>query len=155
MGDFAELNIRFRLKFDTPDEIIETLRYMALSSKVPVTLPKHDLFNTRKWDSMLGAYNDPSGAPVKVSILEKDKSDESWFILVRSVYKDRGEAKLFFNWVYPYIDAGSDSPDFIGFIKYDNVENPYLIYYTDQGMRFLKVCCDGEVSASWSIKDIT
>lgn len=141
MGDFLELNIRLKLKSETPAAIIDILKYMAsLNSQKPVTLPKHDLFSTERWENMLGAYSDPAGAPVKVSIFEKDRYDESWFVLIRSVYKDRGEARLFFNWLYPFIDAGS--PDFLGFLKYDSVVQPHLIYYTDEGIHFMAISYD-------------
>ncbi|WP_336788328.1 hypothetical protein [Paenibacillus sp. MMO-177] len=161
MGDFTELNIRLKLKVDTPENIVEILKYMAsLRSQEPTVLPEHSLFKALQWDTMLSSYNDPSGAPVKVSIFEKDKSDESLFMFVRSVYKDRGEAELFFDWIYPYIDALWI--EFLGYIKYDSNDHPQLIYYTDEGIRFMAINREEvenigrrEITFSWGIADVS
>ncbi|MEK5358078.1 hypothetical protein [Paenibacillus sp. FSL L8-0709] len=161
MGDFAELNVRFKLKIDTPEEIINLLEYMAmLRAKDPIEIPDHPLFEAQRWNFMLGTHSDPTGAPVKFSIFEKDRSDGSLFICVRSVYKDRGEAALFFDWIYPFIDALW--LEFLGYIKYDSNEHPQLIYYTDDGMRFIAIKRDEtenitkrEITFDWGITDVT
>ncbi|QNR65182.1 hypothetical protein IAQ67_14795 [Paenibacillus peoriae] len=76
------------------------------------------------------------------------------------MYKDRGEAELSCNWLYPFIDALW--LEFLGFIKYDSRDHPYLVYYTDQGIRFIAIKCDEienmsncEVSFNWGIVDIS
>ncbi|WP_433947016.1 hypothetical protein [Paenibacillus sp. SN-8-1] len=54
MGDFAELNIRMKLKIETPKNITEILEYMAShSSQEPTELPDHLLFKAARWESML------------------------------------------------------------------------------------------------------
>lgn len=60
MGDFTELNIRLKLKVDTPKNIIEVLEYMgSLRSQEPTILPEHPLFKAKRWENMLSAYSDP------------------------------------------------------------------------------------------------
>lgn len=45
MGDFAELNIRLKLKIDTPVSLIEILEYMASKHSHDFTsFPEHPLF---------------------------------------------------------------------------------------------------------------
>lgn len=161
MGDFAELNIRLKLKVDTPNNTIEILRYMASHcSQKPTELPDHPLFNAARWESMLDSCSDPSGDSVKVAVIEKDSSDGSLFIFVRSVYKDRGEAELFFNWIFPHIDALWI--EFLGYIKYDTNKHPQLIYYTDEGIRFMQITREEseniskrEVTFKWGISSAT
>lgn len=109
---------------------------------------------------MLCSSSDPSGDSVQLSIFEKNKSNESVFIFVRSVYKDQGEAELFFNWISPYIDALWI--EFLGYIWYDINEHPQLIYYTNEGVRFMAINREESedignrtVSFNWGITDVS
>lgn len=161
MGDFAELNIRFKLKEDIPDSVIYTLDYMASRQmQEPAELPDHPLFKSRRWNHMLHGNDDPAGDDVGVTIFEKDRRDNGLFIFVRSVYKDRGEVDLFFDWIYPYIDALW--LEFLGYIKYDTNDHPQLIYYTEDGICVIAIKRNEdehigtrEVNLSWEIADLT
>jgi len=155
MGDFAELNIRFNLKKDTPNDVIDVLEYMIGVNKKCSTLPSHDFFLKEKWDTMLNSFSDDTGVLGHFSSLIYNERLSYWSLCVRSIYRDRGEAELFFDWIFHYIDEVWLS--FLGFLNRDEVEHPYLIYYTEKGIQFLAVRCDEQelghdVINKWSLE---
>ena len=54
MGTYTELNCAFSLYKDTPQHIVDTLRYMTgQSATEPDKLPSHPLFGDTGWNGML------------------------------------------------------------------------------------------------------
>ncbi|WP_375102346.1 hypothetical protein ACDZ28_00660 (plasmid) [Paenibacillus sp. RS8] len=161
MGDFAELNTRFKLKVDTPNEVIEIIKYMTGKGEEPATLPNYQIFSTENWDTMLRSFSDDTNIRGEFSFFEKHPRFDCWELCVRSVFRDRNEIKSFYNWVHPYID--NIWLGFLGYVVLDEVgEHPYLIYFKDEGIRFMKVSCDekedlarDEVLFNWNIFDAT
>lgn len=160
MGDFAELNIRFKLKKDTPKEVIDVIKYMIGTGEETITLPDHRFFLTNNWEAMLRAFSDDTNVGGHFSYFEKHSRFNYWELCVRSVFRDRNEIKLFFDWVHPFID--NILFGFLGYVILDEVEHPYLIYFIDDSIRFMKVNCDEQediarnnVLLNWSIVDAT
>ena len=140
MADVAELFIRFSLRTDTPNDVINILKYMLNQSECDPVLPTHEFFDKKRWRSIFIGFDDTEIGG-KISLLQKAPYlSDGWELCVRSVYKDRGEIYSFFKWILPYIDETWTT--FLGFIRYDT--HPYLIYFIDDDVKFLKVTCEEE-----------
>jgi hypothetical protein len=111
MGHYTRFQCDFRLKPDTPAEVIETLLYMTGQGgdAPPPVLPDHPLFSCERWENMLYPH---------ISVFEdgKDPSfsgdeEDRWRLQVSSSFKNYGgEIGHFFNWIAPYVEATPDSP---------------------------------------------
>ncbi|MHA1408867.1 MAG: hypothetical protein ACTSQY_00865 [Candidatus Odinarchaeia archaeon] len=59
MGTYTEFHLNVKLKRDTPNEIIDMLKFMVNNEKEELAvLPSHDLFKTDRWSyiQMCQAY---------------------------------------------------------------------------------------------------
>ncbi|WP_144529598.1 hypothetical protein [Bacillus mobilis] len=137
MADFTELHFRVKLKKNLPNDVINIIRYMIDNLDKPISLPKHDLFATSRWSSMLSANSD-NGSIVKKCTSFEEKNF-AWHLSVTSLFRETGEIKLFFEWLYEYIDEQWLS--FLGYINHDTRDHPILIYYSDDGMKYIYVNC--------------
>lgn len=161
MGGFAELNIRFKLKEDTPSEVIDVIKYMVGKGEETPQLPDHRFFSTINWEAMLRAFSDDTNIGGHFSYFEKHSRYNYWELCVRSVFRDRNETKSFFDWVHPFIDDTFFS--YLGYVVLDDIdEHPYLIYLIDENIHFMKVHLDeqediarNDVLMNWSIVDAT
>lgn len=91
----------------------------------------------------------------KSSSFEKDNF--AWYLSVTSLFRETGEIKLFFEWLYEYIDEQWLS--FLGYINYDTRDHPVLIYYSDDGMKYIHVNCNDAVEEnsvlySWGLQEL-
>jgi hypothetical protein len=105
MGMYTELRVSCRLKKDTPKEVIDTLRYLVISSAYK--LPPHDIdhpfFKCQRWSAIFScgsAYFDdePQSAMVRIG--------DQWHLLSVANFKNYdGEISKFVDWLSPHIDA--------------------------------------------------
>ncbi|MFR9694865.1 hypothetical protein ACL02V_29570 [Bacillus mobilis] len=115
MADFTELHFRVKLKKNIPNDVLNIIRYMIDNLDKPISLPKHDFFSTSRWSSMLSANSDDGRIVKKYTSFEENNL--AWHLSVTSLFRDTGEIKLFFEWLYEYIDEQWLS--FLGYINYD------------------------------------
>lgn len=130
MGMYTELNIGVSLMSDTPDNVIDILRYM-LSDGDKVETPDHPLFSTQRWHFMLvsGSYYFDGRTD---SSMEHDSVDHEYKLNVRCNLKNYdNEIDLFLDFIQPYLETEG----FLGYKRYEEDDNPTLIYnnsYTDR-----------------------
>lgn len=131
MGMYTELVMAIELKRDVPKQIIRTLYYMTGQEEEDILeqygKPEHELFNTVRWTFMLQSdsyYFDG----VTHSFLEKDnliKDNPSYYLTIRCNLKNyNNEIDKFIDWIKPY----SDTKGFIGYKRYEEDEEPNLIF---------------------------
>jgi hypothetical protein len=126
MGMYTEVFFRAELKADTPDDVIETLRYMVGDSDdQPTSLPAHPLFACQRWDVVArctSAYFPASAGSV---LARSSWSADRWSLSFLSSLKNYdGEAEKFFDWIGQYV---TDFPgDFLGYTLYEESEDPIL-----------------------------
>lgn len=135
MGMYTELNLGVRFHKNTPQNVIDILKYMLAESPVRFEylrpqLPEHPLFKTDRWMIMLdcGSYYF-DGKPD--SSLNYDKITECYFLNVRCNLKnyDR-EIEHFLDFIQPYLYTNG----FIGYTRYEEDDDPTLIYNTHKGI---------------------
>ena len=128
MGMYTELIFGAELKKETPNEVIEALKYMLGEiEEKPNNFPLPD--GRCEW-LFLGssAYFPISG----VNSLSKDNIDNQWRLSTRSNIKNyEGEIQLFLDWIKPYISQGSGSRDMYAIVTYEEAREP-MIYYLNE-----------------------
>jgi len=124
MGMYTELFLQVELKEDTPNEIIDTLRYMmAEDVEEPVRPP----FTADRWKSMLRMVT--FTFPVGHRELTKCELSKNYYLLVRCELKDYdGEILKFLNWIAPYI---TDNTHYQGHYLYEQDEEPTRFYFRE------------------------
>ena len=133
MGMYTELNLGLALIKDVPDEIVDILKYMLNDrTELVADLPSHPLFETCRWSYMLQCDSYYFDARTDSS-MEFDDIDKKYHLNVRTNLKnyDR-EIEEFLDFIEPYIDTWG----FLGYKRYEEDEDPILIYHMEQGIEY-------------------
>ena len=127
MGMYTELVMACELKGNVPEEVIETLKYMVGDSEYLATVPVHALFTTDRWKSMLRMDSYYFDGDTN-STLRYDDIGKLYSLTIRCNLKNYcGEIEKFLNWIVQY----SYTCGFVGYTRYEESENPTLIYFND------------------------
>ena len=137
MGMYTELNIGVNLHESTPDEVIRILNYMLEggSDDDEIEVTNHPLFSTDRWRWMLvsDSYYFDSRTD---SSMTKDNISKRYELNVRCNLKNYDdEISLFLNFIQPYLDTHG----FLGYTRYEESENPTLIYNTMEGIELVGI----------------
>ena len=134
MGMYTELHFNAELRSDVPQAVIDTLNYMLESDILcspPSGLPSHDLFHTDRWQVMLRMDSYYFDADTH-STLRKDNINGRRYLCIRCNVKNYCmEIEKFVDWITPYLDKLPG--DFLGFKRYEETENPTLLYMPPGG----------------------
>ncbi len=126
MGMYTELHYNTELKRDVPENVLDLLRFMLGKIEQSPETPEHALFDTDRWTHMLRHDSYYFDADTH-STLRYDQIAEGYFLCIRCNLKNYDqEIEKFIEWIRPYI-AGLDG-DFLGFMRYEETEDPVLIY---------------------------
>lgn len=152
---YTELVLAIELKKKVPPAVIEILDFMVHSwNKEPPEIKiSHPLFKTEHWTIMLAcdSYYFPGRSQ---SIFEYDGISQSYFLTVRSNFKNYGdEIRKFLHWMAPYSQTGINNyppmepyNSFVGHFRYEENEHPTLIYFKG-GKAYLSEVEPGELKA--------
>lgn len=125
MGMYTEFYFNARLKEDVPLEVVNTLNYM-LGGEKALDLPDHELFKTARWDFMLRCDSYCFDADTH-STLRFDDIGNQYSLCIRCNFKNYDdEIEKFISWVKPYLDKYEG--EFLGFYRYEECEQPTLVY---------------------------
>jgi len=129
MGMYTELIFGAELKKDTPDGVINALKYMIGEiEEKPLDFPLPD--GRCEWLFRGGSYYFAVSDPVSKMWL--DGIDKRWHISTRSNIKNYdGEIDTFIEWIRPYIKHGSGSRNMFAIKIYEEQSEP-TIYYLDE-----------------------
>lgn len=136
MGMYTELNIAVELNLD--ENTRKILEFMVNDEgDIDFTIPDHPLFHlkTGRWRMMLGcdSFYFPHTADSSLinRVVWRDPDSSERILNVRCDLKDyEGEIDMFLDWIYPY----AKTRGFIGYTRYEECDNPTLIYFTDSGV---------------------
>lgn len=125
MGMYTEFHFNVQLKKDVSEQVVNVLNKM-LGEDVDVSLPEHELFITPRWEIMLRCDSYYFDAQTH-SALIKDKFSEGLYLCIRCNLKNYdSEIEKFVDWIKPHIDGYEGK--FLGFSRYEETEEPTLIY---------------------------
>ena len=127
MGMYTEIHFNSELKSDTPEDVINILKYMVGDlDDEPESKPDHELFDDTRWGFMLQCDSYYFDADTH-STIRFDSISNSYYLCIRSNFKNYGnEIELFIEWIKPYLDKTKG--EFLGFSRYEETEEPTLIY---------------------------
>ena len=123
---YTELIFGADLKKDTPENVIEVLKYMVGDTEEkPKDFPLPE--GRCEWLFRGSSYYFGVNAPV--SKLWKDDIGENWVLSTRSNIKNYcGEIEAFLEWIKPYIDGGSGYRDMYAIVIYEEAKTPNIYY---------------------------
>ena len=136
MGDYTQLHLNVNLRRNTPDYVINAIKYMLDDShkvKEDIRFSNHPLFETDRWKWMLlgDCYYFQGSTASKLSEPEHDWED--YYLTVNSNFKNYcNEIDLFLDFISPYIDQEG----FLGYQRYNGVDDPTLIYYRGKIIKY-------------------
>lgn len=126
MGMYTELIFGAGLKKDTPEKVIEVLKYMVGDTKEKpkdFPLPEGRCERLFRGSSYYFGVNEPLWK------MWKDDIGENWVLSTRSNIKNYGgEIEAFLEWIKPYIDGGSGYRDMYAIVTYEEDEAPKIYY---------------------------
>jgi hypothetical protein len=125
MGMYTELIFGAELKKETPQGVIDTLRYMLGD----IDKPKKLEFNPELSPFCVASYYFAVCNPVQKMWI--DRIDSQWHISTRSNIKNyNGEIEAFLDWIKPWILGGSGNRDMYAIVIYEDEEEPTIYYLT-------------------------
>ena len=136
MGMYTELNIGVNFSPFTPNNIIKILDYMlGNNGDNNIELTSHPLFSTERWRYMLRCDSYYFDGRTDSS-MEYDDIGNNYQLNVRCNLKNyNNEISLFLDFIQPYLNTYG----FLGYTRYEEHEDPTLIYNTRKGIKLLNV----------------
>lgn len=136
MGTYTQLHFNAELGdrlHPPPTQVLAILSHMTGRFDNP-SLPEevaslHPLFQTSRWENMLVCHSYYFPVGHGGTGLEFDDVSSSWYLHVRSSFKNYNqEVQEFLRWVMPYVAAGGD--EMLGYWQTEECD-PRLIYPQD------------------------
>lgn len=132
MGMYTELVLG--IEIEDNDKIIQTLRYMLGETEYQ-PVDDHELFKTGRWDYMLkcDSYYFDGQTDSKLYMDDLYEDNPKFYLNVRCNLKNyNSEINKFLDWLNPYIKTFG----FLGYLRYEEDEDPTLIYKTEKGIEY-------------------
>lgn len=133
MGMYTEFVCALKIKNNTPKEVINILDFMSNGNEKikaeELILPNHDLFECSRWVYMFRSDSYYFNG-VTNTIFKRDETFGYYYLTIRTNLKNYdGEIEKFLDWIKPYIECYGN--EFLGYSRYEEFEEPDLIYYDD------------------------
>ncbi len=129
MGMYTEFHFNSSIKKDTPKEVVEILIWMVRGEyhERPKNLPKHKFFECSRWAVLFRMDSYYFDAKTN-SYFEFDDVSKCYYLNIKSNLKNYDdEISEFLDWIHPYLDKFDG--EFLGFYRYEEYENPTLLYH--------------------------
>lgn len=138
MGMYTELNLGVCFIEHAPKNFIDILKYMLDDSLPDPQLPDHPFFETERWSWMLRCDSFYFDGHTDSSLQYKDFID-TYYLNVRCNLKNySNEIEHFLNFIQPYLDTEG----FLGYMRYEEDDDPTLIYNTEDGIKLFHANID-------------
>lgn len=139
MGMYTSLHLAVNLKKDTPEEVVNILKFLVnRDSPPPEALPDHPFFRAERWGMVLSC-DSYYFSGTQFGVLEWDEILDAYTLTTLSNMKNYGdEIFLFLDWLHPYLDAFPG--DFLGYTQYEECPEPELLFYAtgeENGMIYM------------------
>lgn len=123
---YTEFHFNAALKEDVPSQVLQILQYMLNEREEMPDTPDHELFDTNRWEHMLRCDSYYFEADTH-STLRYDGISKHYYLCIRCNLKNYDqEINKFVDWIHPYLQGYSG--DFLGFSRYEESNEPILIY---------------------------
>lgn len=137
MGMYTHLVLNANLKEDTPKDVIGTLLYLSDKTEVCPIDENHPLYGVGRIRMVMCGDSCSFDGDTYYEF-RFDEIQKEWSLTINSNIKNYDEEyQKFLDYIQPYIT--DDWRKFLGFIHYEEEENPTLIYNTENGVEYKKV----------------
>lgn len=124
---YTELILGVKFKKNTPNDVIETLRYMVGDIDKPKQLAFECDRNPLRGSSYYFAISN------SVSKIWLDFIDDCWRLSSRANIKNyENDIEKFLEWIKPYIDEGSGEREMYAIVIYEESSEPTIYYLYDE-----------------------
>jgi len=143
MGMYTEMNVSFDLDYSKMDEYSNILRFMTGDLTVDrnkLVLPQHPLFSTGRWEHMLCSSSYYFAGETHSDFHVEEDFKLTTLTSLSSLKNYEDEIEKFCDWVSQYIYLGPNRSSivFAGYKRYEEDIAPTLIYFTRDGVKFVK-----------------
>lgn len=144
MGMYTELNVSVKLDYSKFDEYSDILRFMTGDLEIDrnaLVVPDHDLFKTDRWERMLCCSSYYFAGETHSEFHVEEDYKLATLTSLSSLKNYSGEIEKFCDWISQYVYYGYDNSSvvFAGYKRYEEDLEPTLIYFKDNGVRFVDV----------------
>lgn len=130
MGMYTELHLNAALKEDTPQAILDVLRFMVGAEDTePVMIPNHALFSKGRWRMMLNCDSAYFDAPTRSEVIRNVRHGYTTLSVRCNLKNYEDEIETFLDWIDPWL--AKEPGEFLGFYRYEESEQPTLIFKQD------------------------
>jgi len=141
---YTELNFAVVLKKNTPGCVIEAIQSMIDGDGTYNEMPDHPFFNTDRWRHLFLSDSYYFDGDMHSSF-RFDKISNQYVLTVRSNLKNYCfEIEMFLNFLCPYMDTYG----FIGYERYEEFDDPSLIYNENGVVYIGKTAIDSDYVAA-------
>lgn len=136
MGMYTELVLACALKGELPEDVRYALNVMLYAEEIAdkSKLPKHPLFETERWDLLFTCSSYSFAAATTRLMVHNDIKNIYRLTVISSLKNYDKVIEKFIDWITPYIEKEytalnrDDKKEFIGWCRYEEAEEPTLIY---------------------------
>lgn len=128
MGMYTQLHLGVTLKKETPDEVINILKFMVgdgAEEQIEV-LPRHELFVRTRWRFMLRCDSYYFNYKTHHLLKFDDIGQHWWFNVTTNLKNYENEIDLFLDWISQYIEDPMGD-NMWGFTRYEEDSLPNII----------------------------
>ena len=131
MGMYTELILGCKLKPETPQEVIDIIKWMCEPDDKRGEPPEAYPFSSKgrmKWLFRMSSYYfSVSSTPAPHFVF--DENGDNWILSTRSNLKNyEDEIETFLEWLKPHIESGSGEREFYAIVTYEEQEEPTIYY---------------------------
>lgn len=128
MGHYTEFVFAAKLKADTPDEIIDTLKMVVEGPPENVVID-HPFFKCDRWRWFGSQSSQMFGYTRPASNVDYDHIANQWMVSIRCSLKNyQGEIDHFIDWIKPYVEYGSGDCNLLGYSMDEDGDIPVMYY---------------------------
>ena len=129
MGMYTELIFGASLKPDTPELVIDSLKYMMETGPKPVGFLFSEIDGFSHYDWLFQRSSYLFGVCKPVSKMWFDNIGKNWRLSVRCNIKNYNkEIEQFLNWIEPHIESGSGNRNMYAIVIYEEQNEPTIYY---------------------------
>ena len=123
MGMYTQLVFTCSLKRDTPENVLDTISALVNDEEI-TDVPTHEFFRCSRYKSLCNGDSVYFGG----ATVSKFNRDYQELTIVSNLKDYDGEINKFLSWIFPYVDYGAGGRDLLGYVIYEELDKPTLIY---------------------------
>lgn len=139
MGMYTHFVLNANLIKDTPNDVIGTLLWLSYQTEICPIQKRHKLYGLERMGAVMCGDSCSFDGDTNYSF-HFDEIQQEWAITINSNIKNYNmEYQKFLEYIQPYITDSYEGKKFLGFMRYEEREEPTLIYNTKNGIEYKEI----------------